>query len=152
MVEFSKQVKMHWLQDPNHTNVDNLYNQKNEYLKAKIDEPETNSKIKNIRDLHRGIIDFKKGYQPGTNIVKSDKDDMVTDCHSILARWRNHFSQLMNVHGVNDVRQTEIHREPLVPEIEMAIEKLERHITRCWSPAEWIKAGGRTIRSEIIKH
>jgi hypothetical protein len=44
---------MHWLQDPNHNNADNLYNQKKEYLKAKIDEPETNSKIKNITDLHK---------------------------------------------------------------------------------------------------
>ncbi len=39
----------------------------------------------------------------------------------------------MNVHGVNDVRQTEIHTaEPLVPEksaveVETAIEKLKRH-------------------------
>jgi len=38
-------------------------------LKAKIEELETNSKIKNIRDLYRGINDFKKGYQPRTNIV-----------------------------------------------------------------------------------
>jgi hypothetical protein len=30
------------------------------YLKAKIDELETNSKIKNIRHLFRGINDFKK--------------------------------------------------------------------------------------------
>jgi len=42
-------------------------------------------------------------------------------------------SQLFNVHGVNDVRQTEICTvEPLVPEqsafeVEMAIEKLKRH-------------------------
>jgi len=42
---------MHWLQDRNHSNVDNLYNQKKEYLRAKIDEPETNSKIKNIKRL-----------------------------------------------------------------------------------------------------
>ena len=41
-------------------------NKKKEYLKAKIDEFETNSKIKNIRDLYRGINDFKKGYQPRT--------------------------------------------------------------------------------------
>ena len=58
---------------------------------------------------------------------------MVTDCHSILERWRNHFSQLLNVHGVNDVRQTEIHTaEPLVPEpstfeVKLALEKLKRH-------------------------
>jgi len=42
---------------------------------------------------------------------------MVTDSHSILARCRNHFSQLLNVHEVHDVRQTEIHTaESLVPE------------------------------------
>ena len=39
---------------------------------------------------------------------------MLTDSHSILARWKNHFSQMLNVHGVNDVRQTEIHTEELL--------------------------------------
>jgi hypothetical protein len=60
-----------------------------------------------------------------------------TDSHSILARWRNHFSQLFCVHCVSDVRQTERHAaEPLVPEPsafegEMAIEELkETKITR----------------------
>ena len=58
---------------------------------------------------------------------------MVTDCRSILARWRNHFFQLLSVHGVNDARQTEIHTaEPLGPElsafeVQLAIEKLKRH-------------------------
>jgi hypothetical protein len=61
------------------------------------------------------------------------KSDLVTDCHSILASWRNHFSQLFNVYGVIDVRQTEIHTaEPPVPgqsasEVKMAIEILKRH-------------------------
>jgi hypothetical protein len=31
------------------------------YMKAKIEELETNSKIKNVRDLYQGINDFKKG-------------------------------------------------------------------------------------------
>jgi hypothetical protein len=44
-----------------------------------------NSKIKNVRDLYRGISDFKKGYQPRTDIVKDWKGDLVADCHSILA-------------------------------------------------------------------
>jgi len=48
-----------------------------------MNELETNSKINNIRDLHRGINDFKESYQPRTNIVK---DDLVTDYHSIVAR------------------------------------------------------------------
>jgi hypothetical protein len=56
---------------------------------------------------------------------------MVTESHSILASWKNHFSLLLHVHGVDDVRQTEVHTaEPLVLElsafeIEMAIEKLK---------------------------
>ena len=90
---------------------------KKDYLKATIKELETNSKIKNIRDLYRGINDFKKGYQPRTNIVKGDKGDLVADSHIILVRWRNYLSQILNVHGVNDVRQTKIHTaEPPVPE------------------------------------
>ena len=36
-------------------------------------------------------------------------EDLVADSRSILARWRNYFSQLLNIHGVNDVRQTEMH-------------------------------------------
>jgi hypothetical protein len=32
-----------------------------------------------------------------------------------IGGWKNYFCQLLNVHGVNDVRQTEIHTaEPLV--------------------------------------
>jgi hypothetical protein len=37
---------------------------KKAYLKAKIEELGYNSKLKNIRDLYRGISDFKKGYRP----------------------------------------------------------------------------------------
>jgi len=57
-----KQAKTQWLQDPNQSNVDNLNNVRHEarrhfsnkmkeYLKAKIDELETNSKIKKYQRL-----------------------------------------------------------------------------------------------------
>ena len=82
---------------------------------------------------------------------------MVTDCHSILATWKDHFSHTFNVHGVNDVSQTEMHRaEPLVPEpsafeFVMAIDKLQRHKSPGIDhiPAEIIKAEGITTRCEI---
>ena len=83
--------------------------------------------------MYKGVNDFKKGYQPRTNIVRDEKGSWVADSHIILARWGNHFSQLLNVHGFNDVRQREIHvTEPLVPEpsafeFELAIEKLKSH-------------------------
>jgi hypothetical protein len=68
----------------------------------------------NIRELYRGISVFKKGYQLTTSIEKDGKGDLVADFHSILAIRRIHFSQLLNVHRDNDVRQTEIHTaEPL---------------------------------------
>ena len=87
---------MQWVQDPSRRNVDNLSrvrcgasrhyrNKKKEYFKAKIDELETDNKIKNIRDLYMGIIDFKKGYQPRTNVVKGEKGDLDADFYSIVA-------------------------------------------------------------------
>jgi hypothetical protein len=67
--------------------------------------------------------------------------------HSILNRWKNYFCQLLNVHGVNDVRQTEIHTaEPSSSEVETAIEKLKRYKSPDIDqiPAELIQAGGNT--------
>ena len=106
---------MQWIQVPSQSNVNNLNNvrsevsrhfrNKNAYLRAKIEELETNSKIQNIRDLYRVINDFTKGYQPRCNIVKDEKVDLVADSHSIVARWRNYFSQPLNVHGIKDVGQ-----------------------------------------------
>jgi hypothetical protein len=76
------------------------------------------------------------------------KGDLVTDSQSILARWRNH--------GVDDVRQTEIHTaESLVPEPsafedEMAIEKLKKTpIIRYFQTPKRIKTRGRTTFSVI---
>jgi hypothetical protein len=65
---------MQWMQDPSQSNIENLnkvrrdasrHNKKKKkaYMKAKIEELETNSKLKNVRDLFRGINHFKKGYQ-----------------------------------------------------------------------------------------
>ena len=79
--------------------------------------------------------------------------------HNFLARWRKHFSQLLNVHGVNDVRQTEIlAAEPPVPEpsaseVELAIEKPKNHKSPGIDQiqAELIKTRGKTILCQIHK-
>jgi hypothetical protein len=99
------------------------------------------------------------GYQPRTNIVKDEKGDLVADSRNILARWRKYFYQLLNVHGVNYVRQAEIYTaeplvtEPSASEVELAIEKLKSHIYPGIDqiPAELIKAGCRPIRCRILK-
>ena len=89
----------------------------------------THSKNKNVTNLYNGS-GFKKGYHPKTNIVKDETGDVVADSHNTMARCRSHFSQLLNVHRVNDVRQTKTHAikllvpEPSAFEVEMATEKL----------------------------
>ena len=115
-----KQAKMQWIKDPRRSNVDNLNNirrdasrqfrnKKKAYLQVKIEELETNSRINKVRDLYTAINDLKMGYQTRTAIVKDEKGDLVSDPHSIMARWRNFFSQQLNVHEVNYIRQAEIH-------------------------------------------
>jgi hypothetical protein len=132
---------------------------KRKHLKNKLNELETNSKNKNIRDLYRGINEFRKGYQPKTNMVKDENGDLLADSHSILNRWKNYFCQLLNVHWINDVRQTEIHTaESLVPEpssseVGMSIGKLKKFKSPGIDqiPAVLIQAGGNTLCSEIHK-
>ena len=105
---------MEWIHGPSQSIVANLNNVRHDtsrhfrnkhkaYLKAKIEELETNSKIK-ISETFIAINVFKKSCQNRTNIVKDGKSYLFTDSHSILARWRNYFSQFLNVHGVNEVR------------------------------------------------
>jgi len=50
-------------------------------------------------------INLKKGYQTRTSIEKGEKGDLFGDSQNIMARWRNYFSHILNVHGVDDVRQ-----------------------------------------------
>ena len=152
------------------SNIDNLNNvrrnasrhfrnKKKAYLKVKIEKLETNSKVNNVRDLYRGINDFKKRYQPRSIIVKDEKGELVADPHSIMVRWRNYFSQLLNVHEDNDIRQTEIHivgllvPEPSAFEFQLAIGNLKNHKSPGIDQilAELIKAGGRKICCVIHK-
>ena len=69
---------MQGVKDSSQSNADNLNNvrraagrhlsyKKKKYLKAKIEEVETNSMVKNIRDLYRGINDFNLEVLPAQN-------------------------------------------------------------------------------------
>jgi hypothetical protein len=49
--------------------------------------------------------------------VKDHNGDLLADSHNTLNRWKDHFSQLLNVPRVSDVKKIEIHTaEPLVPD------------------------------------
>jgi hypothetical protein len=124
-----KQAKLQWLQTSRQTNGDDLNNLRcecnrtlrnkmREYLREKINELQTGSKNKNIRDLYRGIIEIKEGYQPRTNRVKDENGDLLAYCSNIANRGKNYFFQLLDVYVINDIRQTVMHTaEPLVPEL-----------------------------------
>jgi hypothetical protein len=74
-------------------------NKKREYLRDKINELESDSKNKNIRDLYRGINEFKKGYQPRTNLVQEERGDLLADPHKIFNRWENYMSAVERTRG-----------------------------------------------------
>jgi hypothetical protein len=93
LLDQRKQDKLQWLHVPREINGDNLNNvrreasrnfrnKKREYLKDKINELATNSKNKNIRDLYRGINEFKTSYQLRNNLVKDENGDLFVDCVS----------------------------------------------------------------------
>ena len=95
VVERRKQAKLKFLQDPTHLNRDKyhtgkressraLRNKKRDYLKEKLIEIDTNRKNKNIRDLYKGIKDFKKGYQARVNVIKNQNEELLADSNSIL--------------------------------------------------------------------
>jgi hypothetical protein len=109
--------------------------------------------------LHRGINEFKRGYEPINNLLKDENGDLLADPHNILNRWKNYFSQLLNVHNDSDVRQIEVHTaEPLVPgprclEAEIAIAKLRKYKSPGSDeiPAKLIQVGGEILLSAIHK-
>jgi hypothetical protein len=105
-------------------------NKRREYLKDKINELPSHSKNKNIRNFFRGISNVKKGYQSINNLVIDENDDLLADSHNILNSCKNYFYHQSNVqvHGVSDVRQIEVHTaEPSAPKHSPLRLKLRLH-------------------------
>jgi hypothetical protein len=127
-------------------------------LKNNIKERKSNRKNKNIRDVYRGINEFKKGYQPRINFVKDKRGNLLADPHNILNRWKNYFCQLLNVYGASAVTHTEMHTakpfvpEPSASEVEVATGKLKRY--KCSGvgqiPVELIQAGAEHCVQRFI--
>jgi hypothetical protein len=63
--------------------------------------------------------------------MEDENGDPIANFHNILNRWKNYVSQILNAHGVSDVRKIEIHTaEPLVPvpnpcDVEITIAELK---------------------------
>jgi hypothetical protein len=64
--------------------------------------------------------------------VKDENSDLLANSHNILNRWKNYFSQLLNVNNVSDVRQIEVYTAKQLVldnnhlEVEITIAKLKK--------------------------
>jgi hypothetical protein len=57
-------------------------NKRREYVKDRINGLAMNRK--NIRDLYRGINEFKRGSKPRNNLVKDENCHLLADSHNML--------------------------------------------------------------------
>jgi hypothetical protein len=71
-------------------------NKKREYLKDRINELESN-RIRTT-DLHRDTNEFKKAYQPRTNLLKDESGDLLADPLKIFNR-KNYLSAVECTQG-----------------------------------------------------
>jgi hypothetical protein len=91
--------------------------------------------------------------------VEAEKGDLLEDPENILKKWKNYFSNLLNMHNVSDVWQIEVHTaEPFLHgpsclEVESSIAKLKEYKSPGSNqiPAEIIQAGGKTLLAAIRK-
>jgi uncharacterized protein YaaR (DUF327 family) len=154
LLDDRKQAKLQCLQDQIEINWDNLKNVRceasiylrnkwREYLKDKINELATSSKNKNIRNMYRGMNEFKRATKPRNNLVKDENGDLLADSHNVLNRRKNYFCQLSNMHNVSEVRQIAVHTaEPFRKYKSPGSDQI---------PAELSQAGGETLLSMIHK-
>jgi hypothetical protein len=92
------------------------FRNKKDISNKKINELAMKSENKNIRDLYRGINEFKRCYQLRNNLVNGENGDLLANSLKILNSWKHYFSVIDC--NISDVRQIEIHTtEPLVPDL-----------------------------------
>ena len=70
------------------------------------------------------------GYQPRTYVIMKDDCTIVANTTSILSRWEQFYSNLLNVNQSTNLEGSEINIvEPDIPEpslVELAIENLKK--------------------------
>jgi hypothetical protein len=44
------------------------------------------------------MLTCEMDFQPSSNLVENVKGDLLADSYCILNRWKNFFSQLLNIH------------------------------------------------------
>ena len=109
-----------------------------------------------IREKYKGINKFKKGYKLHVYVIKKKHHGIiVADTTSILSRWEQFFSNLLNANHSTTHNRREIYTaEPDILEpslVEFAIENLNKHEVSGVDhiQSELIQAGGGKLYEEI---
>ena len=77
--------------------------------------------------MYKGINEFKKGYQPHAYVIKKQDGIIVADTISIVSRWDQFFSNLLNVNqGMKEVKYS-LQSQLSQNLVELAIENVKKH-------------------------
>jgi hypothetical protein len=73
-------------------------NKNKEHMKAKMRNLKLAVRSKMLGTCIGASVTLRRVYQSITSTVRDEKGDLVAESHNILARWRKHISQLLNIH------------------------------------------------------
>ena len=67
--------------------------------------------------MYNSINEYKKGYQPNTYVIKKDYSTIVADTNTMLSRWEQFCSNLLNVNQSTRFEGSEVYSvEPDITE------------------------------------
>ena len=93
-------------------------------MKEKVNKLVENSKNEDIHEMYKGIIEFKKGYEPRAYVIRKYDCRIVADTTSILSRWEQFYSNLLNVNQSTNLEGSEIYtttRHPKADSLELVL-------------------------------
>jgi hypothetical protein len=60
--------------------------------------------LREVLQLHRGIIEFRRGCQPISNLMNDENGDLLADSHNIFKQAEKLLLPVVDVHSISDVR------------------------------------------------
>lgn len=134
-----------------------LRKKKREHMMDKLKQIEQENVMNNIRNFYQLTKQQRHGYQSKINIIKDKDGRTLTGTQQIKERWKEYFSELLNVQQDRVIEEEELATaevediEPSFEEMEFAIKRLKNGK----SPGsdgiacEFIKKGGHELKTEI---
>jgi hypothetical protein len=118
------------------------------------------------RKFYRGVNNARKGFKPRISMCKAKDGTIISDQQSILARWSEHFDELLNKpdivpsEGVNPL-SVQSGWEPSVQDVEPpSYEEVDQAIVKLKNnkapgidgiPAELFKYGGQELKRRLYQ-